>query len=124
MSLADGAEASVPDDLGSVCLLLLLHERPASGPELAERLRERGLAVLAEEAAQTLLALAPAGLVGDDADDRYALTPQAVEELALATDDLVGAQLVLQRFLARCGEHLAPVSTDVDQLAAERQAAA
>jgi DNA-binding PadR family transcriptional regulator len=116
-SPADGAEASFAGDLGSVCLLLLLQDGPACGRELAARLCELGLAGHVGRAERALAALSRAGLVEDDAasaasheDRSYELTAQAFAELAASSDDLRRSQVVLQRFLARCGEHLAPAA--------------
>lgn len=91
------------------CLLLLLDERPATAEELWQRLAQLGL--IDDDAgparAQALLfALEDEGFVEVAEHRRYSLTIDGAQRLGIAADDLRSTQILLDRFLARCGERL------------------
>ena len=97
-----------------VCLLLLLHEGPATPAELRERLRPLGFAQTTTAVESTLDILAAGGLVrsklersADGAGLRlYTATGDGSSWLRSATMDLRRTEVVLGGFLARCGERL------------------
>jgi DNA-binding PadR family transcriptional regulator len=109
---ADRSAASPPDlteDFSSTCVLLLLDERPATAAELCERLGRLGLLDADTDPARVeeiLGALRDDGLVELGEEDLYALTLHGAHRLGIAADDLRSTQMLLDRFLARCGERL------------------
>jgi DNA-binding PadR family transcriptional regulator len=98
------------EDFSSTCLLLLLDERPATAEELCARLGQLGLLEADSEPARVeeiLDALKADGLVLVRGDERlYSLTLDGAQRLGIAADDLRSTQMLLDRFLARCGERL------------------
>lgn len=112
-----GSEATAPgatEDFSSTCLLLLLDERPATAPELCTRLQRLGLVEDGADPARVgalLRELERQGHVdhaedGDGAGRIYCLTLAGAQRLGIVADDLRSTQILLDRFLARCGERL------------------
>lgn len=110
-----GAEATAPDateDFSSTCLLLLLDERPATAPELCTRLQRLGLiedGADPRRVGMQLLELEAGGHVDrieDGAGAIFSLTLAGAQQLGIVADDLRSTQILLDRFLARCGERL------------------
>jgi DNA-binding PadR family transcriptional regulator len=115
-----GPEAVPPldptEDFSCTCVLLLLDERPGTGAELCRRLRQLGLvdddadpgrveAIL--EALERALLVSSADDPGAEGAPRiYRLTVAGAERLGIEADDLRSTQILLDRFLARCGERL------------------
>ena len=114
----NGSQAASPDlteDFSCTCLLLLLDERPATETELCDRLKRLGLVEQDADPARIdaiLQLLAEDGLVQSDAPRSptaarvYRLTAAGADRLGIAADDLRSTQVLLDRFLARCGERI------------------
>jgi len=101
------------DDFVSACVILVLDQRPATAQQLSTHLRTLGLTESGIEPAwigPLLRGLVTEGLVDDDEHDGdgggriYSLTPEGTERLGIAADSLRSTQILLRRFLARCGE--------------------
>ena len=112
-STTEAADAT--DNFSSACVMLLLDERPATAQELCARLRSLGLIeddVDPAPIGSLLRELVTEGLVGDGEVDIdgggtiYSLTSEGAERLGIAADGLRSTQILLRRFLARCGERL------------------
>lgn len=109
---ANGPAAAPPDlteDFSYTCLLLLLDERPATAEELCLRLRDLGLIDADADPARVeeiLGALQDDELVQVGEHARFSLTLAGAQRLGIAADDLRSTQILLDRFLARCGERL------------------
>lgn len=110
---ASPAAATQPDlteDFSYTCLLLLLDERPATAGELCLRLRDLGLidgdAADSARVEEILGALQDDELVQVVEHARFSLTLDGAQRLGIAADDLRSTQILLDRFLARCGERL------------------
>lgn len=112
-----GSEASAPgatEDFSSTCLLLLLDERAATAPEICTRLQRLGLIEAGADPARVGVLLRELEAQGhvDQAEDRagagsiYSLTLVGAQRLGLAADDLRSTKILLDRFLARCGERI------------------
>jgi PadR family transcriptional regulator PadR len=124
---ADLAGHVLPKNFLRPCLLLLLHERPAHGYELRERLRPLGFN--REDPGRlyrALRALEDAGLVqsawqsSTGGPDRraYQLTRVGEERLQRAADELRSMQTILGAFLLRCEE--VPTAQEDPHEAADR----
>jgi len=109
----DLARVVLPKNFLRPCLLLLLHESPAHGYELRERLRPLGFnRDDPGRLYRALRALEEAGLVDSvwqasaGGPDRrtYELTAAGEERLALAVQELQAMHSVLDGFLARCAD--------------------
>lgn len=107
----DLARVVLPKNFLRPCLLLLLHESPAHGYELRERLRPLGFnRDDPGRLYRALRTLEEAGLVSSawhasaGGPDRrtYELTPAGEERLLEAVAELEAMNEVLDRFLLRC----------------------
>ena len=114
---ADLAGRVLPKNFLRPCLLLLLHESPAHGYELRERLRPLGFnRDDPGRLYRALRALEAAGLVrsawesSSGGPDRrtYQLTRAGQEQLGRAADELRSMHAILEAFLARCDSSAAP----------------
>jgi PadR family transcriptional regulator PadR len=115
---ADGELARVvlPKNFLRPCLLLLLHESPAHGYELRERLRPLGFsrddpgrlyrALRALEGAKLVRSAWQSSSGGPDRRT-YELTRAGEERLREAAAELEAMHAVIDTFLVRCGESLA-----------------
>jgi poly-beta-hydroxybutyrate-responsive repressor len=110
---SDLARVVLPKNFLRPCLLLLLHEAPAHGYELRERLRPLGFS--RDDPGRlyrALRALENAQLVRSDwqsssgGPDRrtYELTRAGEERLREAAEELQAMQAILDTFLVRCGD--------------------
>ncbi len=110
---SDLARVVLPKNFLRPCLLLLLHEAPAHGYELRERLRPLGFS--RDDPGRlyrALRALEAAKLVRSDwhsssgGPDRrtYELTRAGDERLREAAEELQAMQAILDTFLQRCSE--------------------
>jgi len=110
---ADLARVVLPKNFLRPCLLLLLHESPAHGYELRERLRPLGFsrddpgrlyrALRALEAAKLVRSAWQASSGGPDRRT-YELTRAGEERLREAAEELQAMYAILDTFLWRCGE--------------------
>ncbi|HUR86745.1 MAG TPA: helix-turn-helix transcriptional regulator [Solirubrobacteraceae bacterium] len=110
---ADLARVVLPKNFLRPCLLLLLHESPAHGYELRERLRPLGFsrddpgrlyrALRSLEAAQLVRSAWQASSGGPDRRT-YELTRAGEERLREAASELQAMHEILDTFLGRCGE--------------------
>jgi len=111
---SEAIAADATEDFSSTCLLLLVDERPATAPELCVRLQRLGLIENDADPARVdvlLRELEIHGHIGHGEDRAgtgavYSLTLAGAQRLGSAADDLRGTQILLDRFLARCGERL------------------
>jgi poly-beta-hydroxybutyrate-responsive repressor len=109
----DLARVVLPKNFLRPCLLLLLHEAPAHGYELRERLRPLGFnrddpgrlyrALRALEAAKLVRSAWQSSSGGPDRRT-YELTRAGEERLLEAAEELQAMHAVLDTFLGRCGE--------------------
>jgi PadR family transcriptional regulator PadR len=109
----DLARVVLPKNFLRPCLLLLLHEAPAHGYELRERLRPLGFnrddpgrlyrALRALEAAKLVRSAWQSSSGGPDRRT-YELTRAGEERLLEAAEELQAMHAVLDTFLSRCGE--------------------
>jgi poly-beta-hydroxybutyrate-responsive repressor len=115
----DLARVVLPKNFLRPCLLLLLHESPAHGYELRERLRPLGFnRDDPGRLYRALRALENAGLVNSawqssaGGPDRrtYELTLAGEERLLHAVEELQAMHEILDKFLQRCVEAGAPDS--------------
>lgn len=107
----DMARVVLPKNFLRPCLLLLLHESPAHGYELRERLRPLGFnrddpgrlyrALRTLEEADLVSSAWQASAGGPDRR-MYELTPAGEERLTEAVAELQAMTEVLDRFLLRC----------------------
>jgi PadR family transcriptional regulator PadR len=112
----DLARVVLPKNFLRPCLLLLLHESPAHGYELRERLRPLGFnrddpgrlyrALRALEAAKLVRSTWQSSSGGPDRRT-YELTRAGEERLLEAAEELQAMHGVLDTFLSRCGESAA-----------------
>ena len=109
----DLARVVLPKNFLRPCLLLLLHESPAHGYELRERLRPLGFnRDDPGRLYRALRALEESGLVrsawqssaGGPDRRTYELTLAGEERLLQAVEELQAMHAVLDRFLLRCEE--------------------
>jgi poly-beta-hydroxybutyrate-responsive repressor len=113
---ADLARVVLPKNFLRPCLLLLLHESPAHGYELRERLRPLGFnrddpgrlyrALRALEGANLVRSAWQSSSGGPDRRT-YELTRAGEERLREAADELQAMYAILDTFLARCSESAA-----------------
>jgi poly-beta-hydroxybutyrate-responsive repressor len=111
----DLARVVLPKNFLRPCLLLLLHESPAHGYELRERLRPLGFsrddpgrlyrALRALEGAKLVRSAWQASSGGPDRRT-YELTRAGEERLREAATELEAMHVVIDTFLMRCGESL------------------
>jgi poly-beta-hydroxybutyrate-responsive repressor len=109
----DLARVVLPKNFLRPCLLLLLHEAPAHGYELRERLRPLGFnrddpgrlyrALRALEAAKLVRSAWQSSSGGPDRRT-YELTRAGEERLLEAAEELQAMHAILDTFLARCEE--------------------
>ena len=113
---SDLARVVLPKNFLRPCLLLLLHESPAHGYELRERLRPLGFnRDDPGRLYRALRTLEEAGLVrsawqasaGGPDRRTYELTPAGAERLMEAVAELQAMNEVLDRFLVRCEDSAA-----------------
>jgi|SRR3954471_17493429 poly-beta-hydroxybutyrate-responsive repressor len=112
----DLARVVLPKNFLRPCLLLLLHESPAHGYELRERLRPLGFgrddpgrlyrALRSLEAAKLVRSAWQSSSGGPDRRT-YELTRAGEERLREAAAELREMHVVIDTFLGRCGESLA-----------------
>lgn len=110
---ADLARVALPKNFLRPCLLLLLHETPAHGYELRERLRELGFsrddpgrlyrALRTLEAAQLVRSDWHSSAGGPDRRT-YELTRAGEQRLREAASELQAMHEILDTFLLRCSE--------------------
>jgi PadR family transcriptional regulator PadR len=110
---ADLARVVLPKNFLRPCLLLLLHEAPAHGYELRERLRPLGFnrddpgrlyrALRTLEAAKLVRSAWQASSGGPDRRT-YELTRAGEERLRQAAGELQAMYAILDTFLSRCAE--------------------
>ena len=110
---ADLARVVLPKNFLRPCLLLLLHEAPAHGYELRERLQPLGFsrddpgrlygALRSLEAAKLVRSTRQSSSGGPDGRT-YELTRAGEERLLEAADELQAMNGILDTFLNRCGE--------------------
>jgi PadR family transcriptional regulator PadR len=110
---ADLARVVLPKNFLRPCLLLLLHEAPAHGYELRERLRPLGFsrddpgrlyrALRALENAQLVRSAWQSSSGGPDRRT-YELTRAGEERLREAAEELQAMHGILDMFLCRCGD--------------------
>ena len=122
----DLARVVLPKNFLRPCLLLLLHESPAHGYELRERLRPLGFsrddpgrlyrALRALEGAKLVRSAWQSSSGGPDRRT-YELTRAGEERLREAAAELEAMHVVIDTFLVRCNESLAH---DEPQRAARR----
>jgi PadR family transcriptional regulator PadR len=113
----DLARVVLPKNFLRPCLLLLLHESPAHGYELRERLRPLGFnrddpgrlyrALRALEEADLVRSAWPSSSGGPDRRT-YELTPAGEERLLEAVAELQAMHAVLDQFLLRCVDTASP----------------
>src|SRR4051812_11681124 len=113
---SDLARVVLPKNFLRPCLLLLLHESPAHGYELRERLRALGFsrddpgrlyrALRALEDAKLVRSAWQSSSGGPDRRT-YELTRAGEERLREAIAELQAMHVVIATFLRRCGESLA-----------------
>lgn len=117
----DLARHVLPKNFLRPCLLLLLHESPAHGYDLRERLRPLGFS--RDDPGRlyrALRALEAAGLVrstwhsSSGGPDRrtYEITPAGEARLADAADELKAMYSILDTFLGRCDAETGPTTPD------------
>ena len=109
----DLARVVLPKNFLRPCLLLLLHESPAHGYELRERLRPLGFsrddpgrlyrALRSLEAAKLVRSAWQTSSGGPDRRT-YELTRAGEERLLEAAEELQAMHSVLDTFLSRCGD--------------------
>jgi PadR family transcriptional regulator PadR len=112
----DLARVVLPKNFLRPCLLLLLHESPAHGYELRERLRPLGFsrddpgrlyrALRALEGAKLVRSAWQSSSGGPDRRT-YELTRAGEARLREAAAELEAMHVVIDTFLIRCGESLA-----------------
>jgi poly-beta-hydroxybutyrate-responsive repressor len=112
----DLARLVLPKNFLRPCLLLLLHESPAHGYELRERLRSLGFgrddpgrlyrALRSLEGAKLVRSAWQSSSGGPDRRT-YELTRAGEERLLEAAAELQAMHVVIDTFLQRCGESLA-----------------
>jgi PadR family transcriptional regulator, regulatory protein PadR len=112
----DLARVVLPKNFLRPCLLLLLHESPAHGYELRERLRPLGFgrddpgrlyrALRSLESAKLVRSAWQSSSGGPDRRT-YELTRAGEERLREAAAELEAMHVVIDTFLQRCGESLA-----------------
>jgi PadR family transcriptional regulator, regulatory protein PadR len=110
---SDLARVVLPKNFLRPCLLLLLHEAPAHGYELRERLRPLGFnrddpgrlyrALRALEGAKLVRSAWQSSSGGPDRRT-YELTRAGEERLLEAAEELQAMYSILDTFLIRCGE--------------------
>jgi poly-beta-hydroxybutyrate-responsive repressor len=110
---ADLARVVLPKNFLRPCLLLLLHESPAHGYELRERLRPLGFnrddpgrlyrALRALEGANLVRSAWQSSSGGPDRRT-YELTRAGEERLREAAEELEAMYAILDTFLGRCSE--------------------
>ena len=110
---ADLARVVLPKNFLRPCLLLLLHEAPAHGYELRERLRPLGFnrddpgrlyrALRALEDAKLVRSAWQSSSGGPDRRT-YELTRAGEERLREAAEELEAMHAILDTFLCRCGD--------------------
>jgi PadR family transcriptional regulator, regulatory protein PadR len=110
---ADLARVVLPKNFLRPCLLLLLHESPAHGYELRERLRPLGFnrddpgrlyrALRTLESAKLVRSAWQASSGGPDRRT-YELTRAGEERLRQAAGELQAMHAILDTFLSRCAE--------------------
>ena len=115
----DLARVVLPKNFLRPCLLLLLHESPAHGYELRERLRPLGFnrddpgrlyrALRALEEADLVRSAWQSSSGGPDRRT-YELTPAGEERLLEAVAELQAMHAVLDQFLLRCVDTASPDS--------------
>src|SRR5882757_870833 len=113
---SDLARVVLPKNFLRPCLLLLLHEAPAHGYELRERLRPLGFnrddpgrlyrALRALEGANLVRSAWQSSSGGPDRRT-YELTRAGEERLREAADELQAMYAILDTFLGRCSERAA-----------------
>jgi PadR family transcriptional regulator len=113
----DLARVVLPKNFLRPCLLLLLHESPAHGYELRARLGPLGFgrddpgrlygALRSLEAAKLVRSVWQSSSGGPDRRT-YELTRPGEERLREAAAELQAMYVVIDTFLQRCGESLAP----------------
>jgi PadR family transcriptional regulator PadR len=113
----DLARVVLPKNFLRPCLLLLLHESPAHGYELRERLRPLGFnrddpgrlyrALRALEEAELVQSAWQSSAGGPDRRT-YELTEAGEERLLQAVEELQAMHAILDGFLVRCVEAGAP----------------
>ena len=113
----DLARVVLPKNFLRPCLLLLLHESPAHGYELRERLRPLGFnrddpgrlyrALRSLEEAELVRSAWQSSAGGPDRRT-YELTPAGEERLLEAVAELQAMHEVLDRFLLRCADTASP----------------
>jgi poly-beta-hydroxybutyrate-responsive repressor len=111
----DLARVVLPKNFLRPCLLLLLHEAPAHGYELRERLRPLGFsrddpgrlyrALRALEGAKLVQSAWQSSAGGPDRRT-YELTPAGEERLREAAEELQAMYSILDTFLGRCRDDL------------------
>jgi PadR family transcriptional regulator PadR len=111
----DLASVVLPKNFLRPCLLLLLHEAPAHGYELRERLRPLGFsrddpgrlyrALRALEGARLVRSTWQSSAGGPDRRT-YQLTTAGEERLREAAEELQAMYSILDTFLGRCGDDL------------------
>src|SRR4051812_13860037 len=109
----DLARVVLPKNFLRPCLLLLLHEAPAHGYELRERLRPLGFnrddpgrlyrALRALEGAKLVRSTWQSSTGGPDRRT-YELTRAGEERLLESAEELRAMHEILDTFLSRCGE--------------------
>jgi poly-beta-hydroxybutyrate-responsive repressor len=109
----DLARVVLPKNFLRPCLLLLLHEAPAHGYELRERLRPLGFnrddpgrlyrALRALEAAKLVRSAWQSSSGGPDRRT-YELTRAGEERLLESAEELQAMHAILATFLSRCGD--------------------
>lgn len=117
---ADVARAILPKNFMQPCLLLLLHESPAHGYDLRERLRQLGVggddpgrmyrALRSLESAKLVRSAWRSSSGGPDRRT-YELTRAGADRLREATAELQAMHGVVDGFLQRCDESLADAPT-------------
>ncbi len=110
---SDLARVVLPKNFLRPCLLLLLHEAPAHGYELRERLRPLGFnrddpgrlyrALRALEGAKLVRSAWHSSSGGPDRRT-YELTRAGEERLVEAAEELKAMYTILDTFLCRCGD--------------------
>jgi poly-beta-hydroxybutyrate-responsive repressor len=110
---ADLARVVLPKNFLRPCLLLLLHEAPAHGYELRERLRPLGFnrddpgrlyrALRALESANLVRSTWQSSSGGPDRRT-YELTRAGEERLREAAEELQAMHVILDTFLCRCSD--------------------
>ncbi|HTN25715.1 MAG TPA: helix-turn-helix transcriptional regulator [Solirubrobacteraceae bacterium] len=121
---ADLARVVLPKNFLRPCLLLLLHEAPAHGYELRERLRPLGFnrddpgrlyrALRALEGANLVRSAWQSSAGGPDRRT-YELTPAGEERLREAAAELQAMHAILDTFLNRCADDPAVIGSAAGQ---------